>query len=129
MGIALKNYPALALSNHTGRGSVWFFFVILGGYAASDQRDMIYNRLPDITRVEREKRMEDGKKLAAAMLESFKWETVYRRAVSYGRGETQTCYAWRLFAAYANRQLDLARKKEQDMLRKFGKSHLKDWAD
>lgn len=64
-------------------------------------------------------RRQVSEKLAAAVLNVFKWETVYRRAVSYSRGVSENSFVWKTFAAYSSNQLDRAVEQMDLELEKF----------
>lgn len=68
-----------------------------------------------ITQEEQEKGYQE---LATAMLQAFKFEVVYRRALAYSRKDDWHREAWANFARWANVKLAEAVDRENDALKR-----------
>jgi hypothetical protein len=52
--------------------------------------------------------------LGATMIEAFKWEVIYRRALAYSRRRDAAAVGWGMVANWASLQLDRAVDAERD---------------
>ena len=114
--IALWDYVEIVLKSYLGVGEKSLLFATWGGGTMHRKSSSIVTWFFDVSIERGEKRMERADELAAGVLNAFKWEVVYRRALAMSRGENESNQVWRVFAAYANRKHELAVKAQDELL-------------